>query len=65
MLPTLQIATQAWPGVKNLAIAQGMGAQGIVGSICAAQVSDDTQADYGYEPSVAAIVQALGARLAQ
>jgi hypothetical protein len=64
MKPTLQTSAKAYPGVKNLAIARGLGAQGIVASICAAQVDDPTRADYGYRPAVASIVERLGARIA-
>ncbi len=59
---TLQSRAKAYPGVRNLAIAKGMGDQGIVASICAAQVAtpsnpDGTAArDYGYRPAVGSIV---------
>jgi hypothetical protein len=56
---TLQTSAKAYPGVKNLAIAKGMGNQGVVASICAAQVTDPTSADYGYRPAVKAILDAI------
>ena len=64
MKPSLQTSAKAYPGVKNLAIAKGMGSQGIVASICAAQLTDNTQPDYGYRPAVAAIAQRLQIRIA-
>ncbi len=57
--PTLQSRAKAYPGVKNLAIAKGMKDQGIAASICAKQVTDQTQPDYGYRPAVNAIIARL------
>ncbi len=56
---TLQTKAKAYPGLKNLAIAEGMGTQGIAASICAKQLTDNTQADYGYRPAVNAIIDRL------
>jgi hypothetical protein len=56
---TSQINGKAYPGVKNLAIAEGMGTQGIAASICPAQLTDPTQADYGYTPAIGAIIDRL------
>jgi hypothetical protein len=61
--PTLQTRAKAYPGIKQLAIARGMGEQGIVASICAKQLTDDTQIDYGYRPAVDAILAQVTARL--
>jgi hypothetical protein len=60
---TLQTRAKGYPGLKNLAIAKGMGAQGIVASICAAQITDQTSPDFGYQPAANAIVGALQGRL--
>jgi hypothetical protein len=59
MKRTLQVAAKAYPGIKELAIARGMGDQGIAASICAKQVKDNTQPDYGYRPAVRAIIDRL------
>jgi hypothetical protein len=56
---TLQVNAKAYPGVKHLAIARGMGTQGIVGSICPAQLTDNTKPDFGYRPAVQAIIDRL------
>jgi hypothetical protein len=56
---TLQTKFKAYPGIKHLAIARGMGSQGIVGSICPAQLSDASKPDYGYRPAVKAIIDRL------
>jgi hypothetical protein len=56
MHPSLQTKAKAYPGIKHLAIAKGLGSQGVVGSICPAQLGDATKPDYGYRPSVQAII---------
>jgi hypothetical protein len=56
---TLQTKAKAYPGIKHLAIARGMGNQGIAGSICPAQLTDNTRADFGYRPAVRAIIDRL------
>jgi hypothetical protein len=67
---TLQTSAKAYPGVKNLAIARGLASQGIVGSICAAQLTTPNNPDgspavnYGYRPAVGALVERLQNRLA-
>jgi hypothetical protein len=61
--PTLQTRGKAYPGLKELAIAKGMGTQGIVTSICPAQLSDNTQGDYGYDAAAKTIVDAVKGRL--
>jgi len=59
--PTEQINAKAYPGIKNLAIAKGMGDQGIAASICAAQLTDNSvnRSDYGYRPAIRAIIDRL------
>jgi hypothetical protein len=59
MNTTLQTRAKAYPGIKHLAIARGMGTQGIVGSICAYQVDDTHQPNYAYRPFVKTIVDRL------
>jgi hypothetical protein len=61
---TLQTRAKAYPGLKHLAIARGMGTQGIVASICAAQLTDPTQPDYGYRPALGAIFDRLKSSIA-
>ncbi len=57
--PTLQTSAKAYPGVKELAIARGLGDQGIAASICAKQVTDPTADDFGYRPAVKALLDRL------
>ena len=61
--PTLQVDDKAYPGLKHLAIAHDMGDQGIVASICAAQITDSTGADYGYQPAMKTIGDVIADRL--
>jgi hypothetical protein len=56
---TSQIAAKAYPGIKNLAIAKGMGDQGIAASICAKQLTATDSPDYGYRPAMRAIIDRL------
>jgi hypothetical protein len=56
---TMQVKAKAYPGLKELAIARGMGTQGIAASICPKQLTDPNAADYGYHPAVQAIIDRL------
>jgi hypothetical protein len=59
-----QYFAKAYPGVRELNVLKNIGTQGIVGSICPAQQTDNTLINFGYRPAVKAIVdrlkQALG-----
>jgi hypothetical protein len=57
--PTLQTRAKAYPGLRELQVLKGLGGQGIVGSVCPAQVSDDTLPDFGYRPAIGAIIERL------
>ncbi|MEP7127082.1 MAG: hypothetical protein ABJE95_39480 [Byssovorax sp.] len=65
MNPTIQVRAKGYPGLRELAVLKGVGAQGVVASVCAAQVTAPTQPDYGYRPAMAAIAAALKPHLAQ
>ncbi len=56
---TTQVRGKAYPTIRELRVAKAMGAQGIVGSVCARNVTDPNAADYGYRPTVTAIVDHL------
>jgi hypothetical protein len=56
---TTQVKAKAYPGLKELAIARGMGKQGVAASICPKQLTDPTASDYGYRPAVKAILGPL------
>jgi hypothetical protein len=61
---TMQVNARAYPGIKHLAIARGLGENGIPGSICAKQITDPSAPDYGYRPSISAILRTVTGRLA-
>jgi hypothetical protein len=65
MKNTLQVKAKAYPGIKELAIARGLGDQGIAASICAKQLTDNSKPDYGYGPAVRAIIDRLKLALAK
>jgi hypothetical protein len=65
MKHTLQVKAKAYPGVKELAIVKGMGDQGIAASICAKQLDDPNASDYGYRPSVQALLDRLSVTLGE
>jgi hypothetical protein len=60
---TLQVRAKAYPGQRELSMLRGVGTQGVVASICPAQVTDATRADYAYRPAVAALVERVKGRL--
>jgi hypothetical protein len=63
MQPTLQVRAKAYPGIRQLAVAQGLGAQAVVSSICPANITDTTQDDYSYRQAMSALVERLTPRL--
>jgi len=56
---TRQYRAKAYPGRRQLAVIKGLGMQGIVASVCAANLVDAASSDYGYRPAIAAIVDRL------
>lgn len=63
--PTLQVRAKAYPGLRPLAVIRDLGSQGIVGSVCAAQLTDDSEgaSDYGYRAAVNAVTDRLRSAL--
>jgi hypothetical protein len=57
---TTQVRAKAYPGLRELAVVKGLGPQGIVGSICPANLTDSSKADWGYRPVIAAILERIG-----
>ncbi|HSO00719.1 MAG TPA: hypothetical protein VLS89_20645 [Candidatus Nanopelagicales bacterium] len=57
--PTLQTRAKAYPGLRELALIRGIGSQGIVGSVCPAQLDDEERPDFGYRPAIEAILDRL------
>ena len=60
---TLQKYAKGYPGIRELAVVQGLKTQGIVGSIRPAHMHRLPALDFGYRPAVGAIIDAeAGAR---
>ncbi len=60
---TLQVRAKAYPGLRQLTVLRDLGLQGVVASICPAQQTDASQADFGYRPAIQALVDRVSARL--
>jgi hypothetical protein len=59
---TLQIAAKAYPTIREIELAKMMGANGVLGSICPAHVTDNADGDdpfYGYRPAITTLVNRL------
>ncbi len=56
---TKQSRAKAYPGLRELGVLQGVGMNGIVGSICPKQLDDPSKSDYGYRPAIGAIIDRL------
>jgi hypothetical protein len=56
---TLQVRAKAYPGIRELQLVKALGAQGIVGSICPAQLANPSKADFGYRPAIQAVLARL------
>lgn len=56
---SVQRYARALPGTRVLATLQQLGAQAVVGSICAAVTSDSSQATFGYKPAINALLRTL------
>jgi hypothetical protein len=59
---TKQVAAKAYPTIRELLLAEKLGSQGIVSSICPIDASDNATHDdpnYGYRPAVEVIVDRL------
>ncbi len=59
--PTLQVRAKAYPGIRPLQVLRSLGSQGIVASVCPAQLNDfgDNATDFGYRPAIGAIIDRL------
>ncbi len=61
---TDQTKAKAYPGLRELQVLRDVGGQGIVGSVCPAQLNKPTDTDFGYRPAIGSIIdrlkQALG-----
>jgi len=56
---TTQVRAKAYPGIRHLQVLEGMGSQGIVGSVCPAQRANTSSPDFGYRPSMSAAYEGI------
>ncbi len=56
---TLQVRAKGYPGVRELETLKAVNSQGIVASVCPAQLTDKASSDYGYRPAIGAIIDRL------
>jgi hypothetical protein len=56
---TQQSQAKAYPGIRELQVLRGLGGQGIIASICPANMSDPSRSDYGYRPAIAGLLQSV------
>ena len=63
--PTMQLRAKGYPSLRELSLLRSVGSQGVVTSVCAAQVAAPSQPDYGYRPAMAAITAAITPHLAK
>lgn len=56
---TLQVRAKAYPGLRQLEVLKQAGEQGVVASICPAQLGDATRTDFAYRPIVATLVERM------
>jgi hypothetical protein len=63
--PTLQVAAKAYPALRLLSVVEGLGDQGMLASICPAQVIDPAPPalDYGYRPALRSLHARMAPRL--
>ncbi|AKT36004.1 hypothetical protein [Chondromyces crocatus] len=50
---------KAYPGLRPLQLIKSIGSQGIVGSVCPAQLTEPLETDFGYRPAIGAIIERL------
>ena len=54
-----QYRGKSYPGVRELQVIKGVGANAIPGSICVRNLTDETRSDFGYRPVLRGILERL------
>jgi hypothetical protein len=60
--PTVQARAKGYPGIRQLSLLKALGDQATVGSVCPAQVTDDSSSDFGYRPALNTVLEWLTRR---
>jgi hypothetical protein len=58
---TLQTHAKAYPGTRQLSVIKGV--DGVVSSVCPAQLTDNATSDFGYRPAMRSLIERLQTRL--
>ncbi|HSN97724.1 MAG TPA: hypothetical protein VLS89_05475 [Candidatus Nanopelagicales bacterium] len=58
-----QVRAKAYPGLRELSLIRSIGSQGIVGSVCPAQLDRQSRSDFGYRPAIGSIIERLKSAL--
>ncbi|HVU03807.1 MAG TPA: hypothetical protein VHE30_18740 [Polyangiaceae bacterium] len=58
-----QFRAKAYPGLRELAVLQGLGNRGLAASICTRNTTDDSRPDYGYRPALDLLLGSLAGSL--
>jgi hypothetical protein len=62
---TTQLFAKAYPGLRQLEVLRGHGANASVASICARNVTDPSRQDFGYRPAMAGVLERMSAELTE
>jgi hypothetical protein len=60
---SLQHFGKANPGSRHIELAQRLGDRSVVSSVCPAQLTDPSTADFGYRPAMTTLLELIGERL--
>ncbi|MFO0547701.1 MAG: hypothetical protein U0271_04885 [Polyangiaceae bacterium] len=52
-----QVATKAYPGLRELAVLEGLGPRAAFASVCPAELDDTNSPAYGYRPAIGALAE--------
>ena len=58
-----QYRAKAYPGLRELGVLRSLGEQGILASVCPAQIDAKDKKSYGYRPAISAILERLKQKL--
>jgi hypothetical protein len=59
----VQVAAKAYPGLRELDLIKRLGDRAVASSVCPAQIDDASRLDYGYRPTMRAILDRVSALL--
>ncbi len=59
----IQYRAKAYPGIRHLQVAKAIGNQGVIGSICPAQLYNEGALDFGYRPTVRTLISSVASVL--